>query len=65
MATTVGNTQLSAQVTTLGHRPGRWIDNGNPEDPVFWAAEGKAIAATDPHSAMPEFKHAVVSVTAA
>lgn len=44
MATTVGNTQLSAQVTTLGHRPGRWIDNWNPEDPVFWAAEGKAIA---------------------
>ncbi|WP_424466059.1 MFS transporter [Pseudoclavibacter helvolus] len=44
MATTVGTTAPSAPVTELRHRPGRWIDNWNPEDPVFWANEGKAIA---------------------
>ncbi|MCI2958126.1 MFS transporter [Agromyces atrinae] len=30
--------------TVLTHRPGRWIDGWNPEDPVFWAAQGKKIA---------------------
>jgi len=29
---------------TLTRRPGRWIDGWNPEDAVFWAAEGRAIA---------------------
>lgn len=28
----------------LTRRPGRWIDGWNPEDAVFWAAEGRAIA---------------------
>jgi NNP family nitrate/nitrite transporter-like MFS transporter len=28
----------------LQHRPGRWIDNWNPENAQQWAAEGKAIA---------------------
>ncbi|BFM24383.1 MFS transporter [Microbacterium sp. che218] len=31
--------------STLKHRPGRWIDNWNPEDTTQWNAEGKAIAA--------------------
>lgn len=31
--------------STLKHRPGRWIDNWNPEDNAQWNAEGKAIAA--------------------
>jgi len=30
---------------TLSHRPGRWIDNWNPENPTQWATVGKAIAA--------------------
>lgn len=29
---------------TLTRRPGRWIDGWNPEDAVFWATEGRAIA---------------------
>ncbi len=29
---------------TLSHRPGRWIDNWNPENATQWAKEGKAIA---------------------
>ncbi|SDO49163.1 MFS transporter, NNP family, nitrate/nitrite transporter [Microbacterium sp. ru370.1] len=28
----------------LAHRPGRWIDNWNPENATQWANEGKAIA---------------------
>ncbi len=28
----------------LQHRPGRWIDNWNPENATQWAKEGKAIA---------------------
>src|SRR6187200_959249 len=28
----------------LATRPGRWIDNWNPEDEVQWATEGRAIA---------------------
>lgn len=28
----------------LTRRPGRWIDGWNAEDPVFWLAEGRAIA---------------------
>lgn len=28
----------------LTRRPGRWIDGWNPEDAVFWAAEGRSIA---------------------
>lgn len=28
----------------LVHRPGRWIDNWNPENATQWAKEGKAIA---------------------
>jgi len=31
--------------STLKHRPGRWIDNWNPEDTAQWNAEGKTIAA--------------------
>jgi len=29
----------------LGHRPGRWIDNWNPENHVQWEGGGRAIAA--------------------
>ncbi|MGC0368203.1 MFS transporter [Microbacterium sp. SLBN-111] len=29
----------------LQHRPGRWIDNWNPENPAQWNTVGKAIAA--------------------
>lgn len=30
--------------STLNHRPGRWIDNWNPENATQWANEGKSIA---------------------
>ena len=33
-----------AAPVTLTHRPGRWIDGWNAEDPAFWAASGRAIA---------------------
>lgn len=36
---------LEEQAPTLKHRPGRWIDNWNPENPAQWAKEGKAVAA--------------------
>lgn len=36
------STDAAAQ---LVHRPGRWIDNWNPEDTAQWNTEGKAIAA--------------------
>ncbi|WP_082496914.1 MFS transporter [Microbacterium sp. Leaf288] len=29
---------------TLTHRPGRWIDGWNAENPAFWAESGRAIA---------------------
>ncbi|MFC8681439.1 MFS transporter [Microbacterium ureisolvens] len=29
---------------TLTHRPGRWIDGWNAENPTFWQAQGRAIA---------------------
>ncbi|MGN7188721.1 MFS transporter [Microbacterium enclense] len=32
------------QSNELTHRPGRWIDNWNPENATQWAKEGKAIA---------------------
>lgn len=35
------STEAAAQ---LVHRPGRWIDNWNPENTTQWAKEGKAIA---------------------
>ena len=28
----------------LSHRPGRWIDGWNPEDPGFWQSTGRAIS---------------------
>jgi NNP family nitrate/nitrite transporter-like MFS transporter len=40
-ATTAPPATASAE---LSHRPGRWIDNWNPENPTQWAKEGKAIA---------------------
>ncbi|WP_455905541.1 MFS transporter [Microbacterium sp.] len=44
MSQTTGTRSVDAPAVTLTHRPGRWIDGWNPEDPTFWAAEGKAIA---------------------
>ncbi|WP_431844585.1 MFS transporter [Microbacterium testaceum] len=41
-ATTAPPEAASVELT---HRPGRWIDNWNPENPTQWANEGKAIAA--------------------
>ena len=35
----------TGEATELQHRPGRWIDNWNPENATQWAREGKAIAA--------------------
>ncbi|GAB3548721.1 NarK family nitrate/nitrite MFS transporter [Arthrobacter tumbae] len=39
-------TSASAPVASapLAHRPGRWIDNWNPEDSEQWQSGGKAIA---------------------
>lgn len=34
----------ATETAELQHRPGRWIDNWNPENPTQWAKEGKAIA---------------------
>ncbi len=44
MSQTTGTRSVDAPAVTLTHRPGRWIDGWNPEDPTFWAGEGKAIA---------------------
>ena len=41
-ATTAPPATASAE---LSHRPGRWIDNWNPENPTQWDTVGKAIAA--------------------
>ena len=35
----------AATSTELSHRPGRWIDNWNPENAEQWNSVGKAIAA--------------------
>lgn len=35
----------ATQAPELIHRPGRWIDNWNPENAQQWAEKGKAIAA--------------------
>jgi len=35
----------ATETAELQHRPGRWIDNWNPENATQWAREGKAIAA--------------------
>ncbi|WP_350351224.1 MFS transporter [Microbacterium sp. A8/3-1] len=43
MSQTLGNTRVDS-ATTLTRRDGRWIDGWNPEDAVFWAAEGRGIA---------------------
>ncbi|WP_314457358.1 MFS transporter [uncultured Microbacterium sp.] len=37
-------TTAGTQSAELVHRPGRWIDNWNPENATQWAKEGKAIA---------------------
>jgi NNP family nitrate/nitrite transporter-like MFS transporter len=37
-------TTTGAASAELGHRPGRWIDNWNAENPTQWANGGKAIA---------------------
>lgn len=34
-----------AAAQELTHRPGRWIDNWNPEKPEQWNSVGKATAA--------------------
>lgn len=34
----------AASSVVLTHRPGRWIDGWNPQDRVFWKAQGRAIA---------------------
>ncbi|KQR21328.1 MFS transporter [Microbacterium sp. Leaf151] len=34
----------ATETAELQHRPGRWIDNWNPENATQWAKEGKAIA---------------------
>jgi NNP family nitrate/nitrite transporter-like MFS transporter len=51
MTTTTTAAPASLSATTpraasdeLVHRPGRWIDNWNAEDPAQWAGGGKAIA---------------------
>lgn len=38
-------TVRSGTAAGLQHRPGRWIDGWNPEDPAQWNAGGKEIAA--------------------
>ncbi|WP_188755424.1 MFS transporter [Microbacterium album] len=38
------STADTASRTTIVRRPGRWIDGWNPEDDVFWASQGRAIA---------------------
>jgi NNP family nitrate/nitrite transporter-like MFS transporter len=38
-------TETAPAEAALSHRPGRWIDNWNPENATQWAKEGKAIAA--------------------
>jgi NNP family nitrate/nitrite transporter-like MFS transporter len=42
--TTTTDTSKVAGPTTLTHRPGRWIDGWNAEDPAFWQAGGRRIA---------------------
>lgn len=49
MTTSAPQTQTIAPTTatpetTLTHRPGRWIDGWNPEDPVFWNQQGRLLA---------------------
>ena len=44
MSQITGKTSAAAPVVTLTHRRGRWIDGWNPEDPTFWASEGRTIA---------------------
>lgn len=51
MTTSMTSTQVGAEATapgstftTLTRRPGRWVDGWNPEDPIFWESEGRAIA---------------------
>lgn len=34
----------SPAASPLAHRPGRWIDGWDPENPAFWESEGRAIA---------------------
>ncbi|WP_285135525.1 MFS transporter [Microbacterium sp. lyk4-40-TSB-66] len=43
-ATTAPSTAPTTASAELVHRPGRWIDNWNPENATQWAKEGKAIA---------------------
>ncbi len=44
--TTTGNspTDTATEAPALVHRPGRWIDNWNPENQAQWEGGGKAIA---------------------
>lgn len=37
-------TAQAPAAAALQHRPGRWIDNWNPENPTQWNSVGKAIA---------------------
>lgn len=43
MSQTLGNTRVDP-TTVITRREGRWIDGWNPEDPAFWAGEGRGIA---------------------
>ncbi|MFB4350714.1 MFS transporter [Microbacterium sp. CR_7] len=44
MSQITGRSEADTRASILTHRPGRWIDGWNPENPVFWAAEGRSIA---------------------
>ncbi|WP_448810303.1 MFS transporter [Agromyces bauzanensis] len=40
----IAPTAVEPTAPALATRPGRWIDNWNPEDDVQWATQGRAIA---------------------
>lgn len=44
MASTTVGTTGRPPVEGVAHRPGRWIDHWDPEDPTFWENQGKAVA---------------------
>lgn len=45
VSTHAGPPAPTASPAGLVHRPGRWIDGWDPENPAQWKAEGQAIAA--------------------
>lgn len=44
MTTTTHEVPVPGQAPPLSHRPGRWIDAWNPEDPRQWAEVGRSTA---------------------